>query len=49
MSDYLTPAQRLQLLEDLTREAWMLSGRPIPGYSRSEIPVVLRRLNDASE
>ena len=36
---YATPDQRLALVAELTREMWALSGRELPAYSRSEIPV----------
>jgi hypothetical protein len=32
----------------LTREAWALAGLPIPDYLRTEIPVAVRRLRDAT-
>lgn len=34
-----TAAQRLDILRELTRRAWSLSGRPFPSYSRRQIPV----------
>jgi hypothetical protein len=36
-----TPAERLALLADLTRETWALSNREIPVYARSEMPVTV--------
>ncbi len=36
---YGTPAQRLALLDELTREMWLLGAKPLPTYRRSEIPV----------
>jgi hypothetical protein len=29
----------ISLVDRLTRESWAESGRPLPGYSRREIPV----------
>jgi hypothetical protein len=37
-----TAKARLQMVAALTREAWALSGREIPSYSRHETPVSLR-------
>jgi hypothetical protein len=34
-----TVAQRLALLAELSREGWALSGKPVPQYARSKIPV----------
>jgi hypothetical protein len=39
-----TAAERLALVGELSASAWALTGRPMPGYKRSEIPVVVRRL-----
>jgi hypothetical protein len=39
-----TAAQRLEILRELTKRAWTLSGRPFPSYSRRQIPIrVVRR------
>ncbi len=40
LSDRTTPAERLALVADLTREAWALAKRELPGYSRGQVPVV---------
>lgn len=34
-----TAAQRLEIVRELTKRAWSLSGRPFPSYSRRQIPV----------
>ena len=34
-----TAAQRLDILRELTKRAWTLSGQPFPSYSRRQIPV----------
>lgn len=39
-----TPEERLAMMAFLTREAFALSGRPLPTYRRTEAPVALRRL-----
>jgi hypothetical protein len=39
-----TPEERLRLVKELSERAWALSGRPVPCYSRSEIPVRVTRL-----
>lgn len=38
--------ERLALLARLSRRAWAATGRPIPSYSRANIPVVITRLAD---
>jgi len=37
---------RLALLTRLSREAWVLSRRAIPAYTRAAIPVALRTLRE---
>jgi hypothetical protein len=32
-------AEAISLVTELTRESWALSGRPMPRYARSEIPI----------
>jgi hypothetical protein len=39
-----TAEERLRLLRELSERAWTLSGRPLPSYSRSQIPVRVARL-----
>lgn len=39
-------AERLALMTRLSREAWELSRRAIPSYTRATIPVVLRTLRE---
>jgi len=46
LSRSTTPEERLEMMWDLTLEAWSLTGRPLPDYSRAETPV--RRLPPAS-
>lgn len=41
-----TVAERLALLARLSGEAWELTRRPLPSYTRSTMPVVLRTLRD---
>lgn len=41
LSTCTTPAERLELVENLTREAWALSKRELPTYARAQIPVVV--------
>jgi hypothetical protein len=38
--------ERLALVTRLSREAWELSRRPTPSYTRATIPVALRSLRD---
>ncbi len=41
-----TISERLAMVSELSRMAWLASGRPFPAYSRSNIPVQFRRLRD---
>lgn len=43
-----TIEERLAAVAALTAEAWRLSGRPLPTYTRDTMPVVLARLKDHS-
>lgn len=38
-SDLTTPAERIALVWQLTRETWSLTGRPFPSYARADMPV----------
>lgn len=42
-----TPAERIALVDRLSREAWALTGRPVPRYTRRTMPVRLVSLHDA--
>lgn len=35
----LSPAARVELVAELSARMWELTGRPLPDYSRSEMPV----------
>jgi hypothetical protein len=39
LSGSTTPAQRLEMMWPLALEAWALTGRPLPDYSRDQTPV----------
>ena len=39
-----TAEERIGIVRELTERAWRLSGRPLPSYSRAEIPVRVTRL-----
>lgn len=41
-----SPEERIALVHALTREAWELAGRPIPDYSRDEMPIAVSSLSD---
>lgn len=41
-----TVAERLAATEELTRQAWALSGRPLPRYARAEMPCQMAQLQD---
>lgn len=39
-----TPAERLALVAELSKQAWALTGRPLPSYTRATIPISIRPL-----
>jgi len=39
LSGATTPEERLAMMWQLALEAWTLTGRPLPDYTRSEAPV----------
>lgn len=39
-----TPAERLELLAELSRRMWALTGHPQPSYDRASMPVKLTTL-----
>lgn len=41
-----TAEERLAAVAELTVEAWRLSGRPLPSYTRAAMPVVLTSLKE---
>lgn len=43
-----TPSQRLALIGDLSARAWKLTGRPLPQYTRSTMPIRLTFLGERS-
>ncbi|HEX9092725.1 MAG TPA: hypothetical protein VF902_01960 [Coriobacteriia bacterium] len=47
LSRTTTVEERLQMVEELSAEAWALTGKPLPSYPRHETPIVRRRLRDA--
>jgi hypothetical protein len=44
LSAFTTPLERLAMMEGLAREAWALTGRPLPDYRRADAPVRVRPL-----
>jgi hypothetical protein len=40
------PEARLELVGQLSREAWQLAGRAIPSYDRPRMPVTVRSLHE---
>jgi hypothetical protein len=44
LSRVTTAQQRLEMMWPLAKEAWLLSGRPIPDYRREDAPGRLFRL-----
>jgi hypothetical protein len=43
-----TVEDRLAAVAQLTAEAWRLSGRPLPTYTRATMPIVIGTLRDVS-
>jgi hypothetical protein len=41
-----TVKERLAAVAQLTAEAWRLSGRPLPTYTRATMPIVVSTLKD---
>jgi hypothetical protein len=39
-----TVEERLAALAELSAEAWRLSGRPLPSYTRATMPIVITTL-----
>jgi hypothetical protein len=39
LSAFTTPEERLAMMWPLALEAWELTGRPVPTYTRNEAPV----------
>jgi hypothetical protein len=44
----LTPAERIVAVAQLTTEAWALTGRSVPAYTRAETPIAIRALRAAN-
>jgi len=44
-----TVEERLALVARLSREAWALTGRPLPSYTRATMPGRITTLRDARE
>jgi len=39
-----TPTERLAILADLSRRMWAATGRPVPKYTRANMPVKITTL-----
>jgi hypothetical protein len=48
-SGTLTSAERLALVDTLTREAWTLAGYEWPSYARADTPIAVRSLRDLGD
>lgn len=44
LSGVLTAEERIALVWTLSERMWELTGRPLPTYTRAEIPVTVKRL-----
>lgn len=42
-----TPAERVALVAELSRQAWALTGRPLPSYTRATMPVRVTSLRES--
>ena len=42
-----TPEERIAMMDELSREAWTLAGRPYPIYDRKDAPIRRTTLEDA--
>ena len=50
ISDCTTVEQRLAMVWELTKQAWELGGKPMPSYSRAELPIrMIKRKLPTSE
>lgn len=38
LSAVTTPEQRLEMVAELSRRMWELTGRPLPSYARADMP-----------
>lgn len=47
LSAYTTPEQRVQMMWSLALDAWTLTGRELPSYTRAQTPV--RRIPPAGD
>jgi len=47
LSESTTPAQRIAMMWPLAQEAWAIAGRPMPVYSRGNMPGRLFRPGEA--
>jgi hypothetical protein len=43
LSAVTTAEERLGMVAELTARMWFLTGRPLPSYARSRIPIVVVR------
>lgn len=39
LSHHTTPAERFAMVERLSLDAWAMTGRPLPSYTRDQMPV----------
>lgn len=46
LSATTTAAERIGMMWRLAQDAWAMTGRPMPDYSREEMPITKRRLHD---
>ena len=44
LSDSTTVEERIVMVEALSQRMWELTGRPVPSYSRAEMPTKVVRL-----
>jgi len=44
-----TASDRLELVGALSARAWLLTGRPLPGYARSTMPIRVAPLGERTD
>jgi hypothetical protein len=49
LSDSTTPEERIAMMWPLAREGWLLAGRPLPMYSRENLPSRIFRCGERPE
>lgn len=43
LSDVTSPSQRVEMVWELSARMWELTGKPVPAYTREQIPIRIIR------